>query len=127
MAQTEKYSYAQILEALLAAGLFVLVIYFITGYRPLVVASAALLACGLVSKKAALWIGNTWLTISHCIGTVNSRILLSIVFYAVLTPLAFAYRLFNPKLLQLRRGPNSVSYYIDFNKVHTKENFEKLW
>lgn len=123
----EKLSYVKSLEALIAASLFFLVLHLVTGYRNLVAVPVILMAAGLLSKNAAEWLGRMWFAASHAVGFLNNRILLTFVFYGVLTPLAFANRLSHRKLLQLRKNPGIASYFIDRNKKFIQKDFEKLW
>ena len=52
-----------------------------------------------------------WLALSHLLGTVVSKILLTLVFFAVLTPIGVARRLLGDDSLQLKKfksGEDSV-------------------
>ena len=58
---------------------------------------AALLFLFLVIfiKRAATWLAWGWLQFAHIIGTVNTKIILTLIFFLILTPIAFLYRLFS--------------------------------
>ncbi len=43
-----------------------------------------------------------WLGLSHVLGTVSSKVLLSIIFFGVVTPMGFLRRLFGKDSLKLR-------------------------
>jgi hypothetical protein len=65
---------------------------------------------------------------ARVIGTINSKIILTIIFYLFLTPLAFSYRLIsgNP-LQQVESEEEKESYFVERSKSFTKEDFENPW
>jgi len=54
-----------------------------------------------------------WMKVAHAMGYVVTRVLLSITFYLVITPLALAMRLLGKDLLKLRFDPGMESYWLD--------------
>lgn len=87
---------------------------------------AALLGIlSLFSFTLAQKIVNGWLYIGAKLGWVNSRIILTVIFYGLLTPLAFFYRLTKKNPLQLKKEPEADSYFITRNKTFTPRDFEK--
>jgi hypothetical protein len=60
--------------------------------------------------------GIIWFTFSYLIGSVMSKILLSIIFFIVVLPVAFIRKVFgidNLKLTQFKKGNKSVMYIRD--------------
>ena len=53
---------------------------------------------------------------AHALGWVNTRILLFLFFYLVITPVAVAARLLGKDLLAQRLDPNVDSYWIAKNE-----------
>ncbi len=53
-----------------------------------------------------------WMFFGEKIGWVNSRILLGLVFYGLLTPISFVMRLFRKRPLQLQFDPKAETYRI---------------
>ncbi len=49
---------------------------------------------------------------AHALGWVNTRVLLVIFFYLIITPAAFLARLFGKDLLSQRLDPRAESYWI---------------
>ncbi|SNB46625.1 SxtJ family membrane protein [Geobacter sp. DSM 9736] len=127
MSRKSPFSYGKCLEALLAASLFFLILHLITGYTLLLVLPMILMGGGLISTRATEWVGRFWLAAAHAIGAINNTVLLTIVFYLVLTPLAFAYRLVHRDLLQLKNNTYIDTYLISRNKSYISKDFEKLW
>ena len=67
-----------------------------------------------------------WTKLSLVISHVNNRVILTIIFYLILTPLAFFYRLFNKDPLRLS-PEESESYFCERNHRYCKEDLEKMW
>ncbi|MDI6801166.1 MAG: SxtJ family membrane protein [Thermodesulfovibrionales bacterium] len=89
--------------------------------------SLALLAIGIISKNLTARISALWLGFSHVIGNFNSKIILALVFYIFLTPLAMLFRAFSKNPLLLKKDSKVESYYNDRNYAFKKDDFEKIW
>ena len=61
---------------------------------------AAVFLLALISPPATLWLRALWLRLAAALGWVNSRILLTVIFFVLLTPIALLRRL-------LSRGPDA--------------------
>jgi hypothetical protein len=94
--------------------------------RSLLFAAMAALLIALLVPPLARIITVWWEKFSRVLAAVNSRIILTIVFYLVLAPLACLYRLFNRDPLRLTRK-ESGSYYVERNHTYTKVDLEKMW
>lgn len=73
-------------------------------------------------KEGVLWL---WFKIAEVLGWVNTRILLSLVFFVILLPVARLSRLFTNDKLQLKSSESSV--YKTRNHQYTKEDIENIW
>lgn len=81
---------------------------------------------GLFSKTVAGWIHWGWMRLVGFIGYINSHLLLGIIFFIILFPIAMLYRLVNRKdTLQLKRS--SDSSYTERNHAYTPKDLENLW
>ena len=81
---------------------------------------------GIFSEKAndkIIWV---WSKLTELLGYIMPNVLLSIVFYFFLTPLAFVNRL-NRKKNPLQLKNNSSSVFITNRKEFTPESLEKIW
>ncbi len=83
-------------------------------------------AIGLLIPPLARLIANAWIKFAELLGYINSRILLTIVFYVFLFPIAIVSRLFNKDSLQLK-PKNSGSYFSDRNHDFVPEDFRNPW
>jgi len=57
------------------------------------------------------WLGGLWMKFGHVLGWINARIILSLVFFVVVTPIGIVMRLLGKDLLRMRT-PKSASYWI---------------
>jgi hypothetical protein len=66
-----------------------------------------------------------WLKFSELLGKVMSKVILSVVYFVVLLPIAFLYKLTgkDPLLLKKRTG----SYYFERNHQYSKKDIENIW
>lgn len=62
-----------------------------------------LLAGGLIAPRLLKWPSALWWRFSRALGYVNARVLLSVLFFLILTPLGLAWRLFGKDPLTRRR------------------------
>lgn len=88
----------------------------------------ALLAfAGLFVPPAARAFHTGWMKLAHALGWVNSRVLLTVLFYLVFAPYGFLSRLFGRDPLH-RRTQNGETYWTT-RKVtrQTREQFERLF
>ncbi|MFC6999260.1 SxtJ family membrane protein [Rufibacter roseus] len=86
----------QTLEATASLSLLLLILYLLWfPIRELVISSAAVLLLGLFSVPPIPWLLRQWMRLLHLLGIINTKILLALIFFVVLTPLAWIYRLFN--------------------------------
>lgn len=104
------------------AGLFLLVFGALAAWRwfggrpdawaiGLGVAAVVVGAAGLIYPPAVRPIFTGWMVAAFPIGWTISRLVLSFVFFVVMTPLALVFRLFGRDALYLRRG-RRATYWI---------------
>jgi Saxitoxin biosynthesis operon protein SxtJ len=88
---------------------------------------AALLIVGLLFPAAARGFHTAWMSLASALGYVNSRVLLTLVYYLVFTPYGFVMRLAGRDPLR-RRGKTQESYWIPRKTTRqTREQFERLF
>ncbi|SMO59426.1 SxtJ family membrane protein [Solitalea koreensis] len=106
--------------AMIAAGL----IFNIHGFY-----TAALLMglCGVFFLGSlGLWITKGWLKFSEVLGYINGRVLLTLIFFLVLTPVAYLKRLFKGSANFVYRKEMN-SYYFVRNKMYQADDLENTW
>jgi hypothetical protein len=75
------------------------------------------------AAKAIEWL---WLKFALALGWINSRILLSVIYFVFLMPVAWLSRLFTKDPLMLK-AKSSSSLYTTRNHLYKKEDLENIW
>lgn len=86
----------------MAMVLLLLILYVSLKWKGLLLGAMALHVLNMIVPQMYRPIAVVWLGLSHLLGTVASKILLSIVFFAVVTPIAIIRRLAGKDSLKLR-------------------------
>jgi hypothetical protein len=88
--------------------------------------ACTLLFIGLFAKKLSAKIAHGWLKFATVIGTINSTIILYIIFFFFLTPLAFLYRKSKGDFMNIKNN-RLISYWHERNYHYKPEDFENSW
>lgn len=115
------------LETIAILNIALLLFYFIFNKVIFVFMAFILLIICLAFKAFTSKITDTWLKFSHGIGDLNSKLILSLVYFLFLTPIAIIYRTFAKDHLILKKDANMKSYFYDRYKSYKREDFEKIW
>ena len=81
---------------------------------------------GVFFNKASIIIEKIWFKISYILSKIVPNILLTIIFFFILTPLALLSKLFKSKSEFISRNKQNTTFKIQ-NKVFDKNSFEKAW
>ncbi len=65
-----------------------------------------------------------WMKIGHVLGWINTRIILAVLFFGILTPIGVILRLLNKDPLFKKIEPNAVSYRVNCKPIESNE-FER--
>lgn len=85
-----------------------------------------LLFMGILSDFLVHWFAFGWLKLGEVLGFINSRILLGVVFFIFLTPLAWIQRLRTGDKLQLKKKKEG-SYFVERDHTYEPKDLEKMW
>jgi len=110
----------------ISTGLLVLYV-FVFPNRYLLYTGTAVGVITLVWPGLAQWISWGWYKLAEGLGYVNSRILLTIVFFGLLLPVALLYRFFNRNVFALRSGRTDKSLYHERNHRYAASDLENVW
>lgn len=88
--------------------------------------SAGIGLVSIFSDYARDGISLIWEKIGHVLGTINGKILLSIVFFLVLTPIALLMRIFGSSQMLLKKG-DSKSYYTERNHLYEAKDMKNVF
>lgn len=76
---------------------------------------------GLLVPQLLTPLYKAWMVLGHMLGWINSRIILGLVFFVVVTPTALLMRLFGKNLLGLKRRGAS-SYWVQRDRNWTPDS-----
>lgn len=113
------------LEAILVICLGLVVFYLVLDIRILLWISIILGLAGLFIPFIAKWVAKGWYGLSHVMGFVMSKVILSIIFFVFLYPMALVARAGGKLSVRLKKSPDS--YWTVRNHVYKKEDLENLW
>jgi hypothetical protein len=69
-------------------------------------------ALGLVKPSLVRWIFVGWMVVGFPIGWAISELMLLLMYYAILTPVAVLFRLRGRDLLRRRRAPEATTFWL---------------
>lgn len=117
----------KILETLLVLSLFFLILFFLTNVFWILYVCAFFLAIGVFENSFSKYIAGIWLSFSSLIGKISTFILLSIVFYLLITPIGLLWRILKPLESGHFLKDIKKSLWEKKNNIFDKEYFEKTW
>lgn len=95
-------------------------------YIYLFIIAAAFIIIGLAVPFILKPIHKVWITISIILGWIMTRVILSVLFYLVVTPTRCLARLFGKQFLDLKIDKNVSSYWISKEKQKlNKADYER--
>ncbi len=89
--------------------------------------SLFLLLIGLFDKKRAGIIAACWTKFTEILGAVNTRVILTAVFYLLLTPIAFLYRRLKGDFMGIKSQKNEKTLWHTRNHMYMPADIENLW
>jgi len=118
-------------------GLIVGGIFSVIGLWPLVFRSetprlwalalgAGLIGLGVVIPRSLNHVHNVWMRIGHALGWINTRILLGVIFYGLITPMGLFLRLLGKDAMRRALVQETPTYRIvrsPRSPVHMKNQF----
>lgn len=93
--------------------------------RYLLIAAFVLGLIGLFIPWLADKIHWAWMKLAHVMGFVMSKVILTIVFFVFLFPVALLSRAFGKSSFKMKSGGNS--YYTERNQLYEKQHLEQVW
>jgi hypothetical protein len=108
-------------------GVAFLVLFFIFKVNWLAIIAMILFILAITEGPVTDFIAKYWMKFARVLGTFNAKVILTLVYYLILTPLACLYRLANKELLDHYKNKKSNSYYKDYTSDINAEFFERIW
>jgi hypothetical protein len=113
-------------KTILTISVGFLLVYLFSNWNWALVVTLSVGLIGIFSNYLSQKIEWVWLQISKLLSYIVPNILLSLVFYFVLFPVAILSRIFGKKdTLQIKNG--KPTYYIATNKKFGKDDFTYPW
>jgi hypothetical protein len=104
----------------------VLIIFFLVNRNvKLLYIALALGAIAILVPALSRKIHNVWMKFAELLGLVMNKVILGIVFFAFLVPVASLSRLFRKNPFRTKK--NTTSYFSDRNFTYNKKSLEQLW
>ena len=113
------------LEAILVITTGLLIFYIIYKHGILLYAAVAISVTGIFIKPLASLIAKGWYFLGDSLGFVVSKLILAVVFYLFLAPIAFLHNLFNKDTLRLKRSDKS--FWTDRNHDYKSGDLKNIW
>ncbi|RYY09535.1 MAG: hypothetical protein EOO04_38245 [Chitinophagaceae bacterium] len=111
-------------QLVIVTGLVVLYFIFKSVYWLYAAAAIGLLSVFIpVAGNGIVWV---WFKIAEILGNINGKIILTVLFWVFLVPIALFYRLFAKNPLAVKRT-GKASLYHERNHTYTKEDLEQTW
>lgn len=118
-------------------GLLVGAIFTVIGIWPMVIrgeqfrlwavaGGSVLIILGIVLPSWLEPIHRGWMWIGHVLGWINTRILLSLVFYGLITPIGLVFRMLGRNMMQQAFSDSSSTYRVNRQsrpRAHMKFQF----
>lgn len=110
----------------MAMVLLCLIVWFVTGDTRWTVAAVSLLLINMTWPSAFKPVAKVWLGLSHVLGAVMSRVILSLIFFVVVTPLALLRRMIGHDPMARRHWKTgSESLFIVRDHTYSAEDIER--
>jgi len=114
------------LETMGILAFFFLVLGIAFDLSVLIYVSACLLFIGLFVKGVAAAIARLWMRFAFALGALNTKIILTVTFFLILTPIAVLYRWKHGDFLSIRETPVKTLWH-ERNHEYRAEDLEKQW
>jgi len=87
----------------------------------------ALLIPSLVAPKAMYGIYRGWMLFAIILGLFMTKVIISIVFLFIMTPIGLFRRVFVKDPLKMKFDPSAKTYWVDKNNSNAPESYEKQY
>jgi hypothetical protein len=111
-------------SVILALGCFFLWRHRGAGWPLATIGMVLVVAAGL-APSSLKWVHGPWMIASFILGWIVTRILLTIVFFLVVTPIGLLQRLFGKRIIEVAFRPNAASYWQARTARPAPEDYEK--
>ena len=94
--------------------------------EPLLATVTILFVISLASTHVARVLAFSWMKLGEFLGAINSRIILGIIYFLFLTPIALFARIIGRDKLSIRKAPKD-SNFVTRNHTYTSADLKNTW
>lgn len=102
-----------------------LVLYFVFSIQWFLYMAVAIGLVGIFVKPLAKIIAIGWFKLADILNFVMSKVILGTVFYVILVPIAFFYRLFKKDKLQIRKA--GITTWHNREYTYQEKDLKNIW
>lgn len=113
------------LGTILVFVIVLIILFLIYRNDNLIYASLALGAIAIFIPSLSRKIHDVWMKFAELLGFVMNKVILGLVFFIFLVPIAFLSKMFRKNPLKVKKGMNT--YFSERNFTYTKKSLEQLW
>ncbi len=84
-----------------------------------------LIGFALFLPRLLIPFNKAWLKFGDVIHRIVSPLIMSVIFFCIITPIGVVMRLFGKEFLQLRQDPTALSYWIDCQGINQRSQSMK--
>jgi hypothetical protein len=114
------------LETCLVIVTGLVIIFIFKRWFPLLIAAGLIGLTGIFFNKPASWITWLWFKIADILGKIVQKVLLSVIYYFFLFPLALLSRIFKRKQLSIK-SRKEYSQWIEREYSYSEKDMDKPW
>lgn len=114
------------LESCLAIVTGMVMLWFFTGWKSLLVAALLIGLTALLVPAGAALISRLWLGVAAILGKIIPVVLLVLIYFLILSPLAWLWRRFRGDPLRLKPG-NAASLWVTRDHTYESKDLERPW
>lgn len=114
-------------QLVIVTGLVVIYFIFSSRYPYLLYAAAAIGVVSIAIPALGDLIVKGWFKLAEILGAINGRILLSIIFFVILFPIAVLSRIGKKKNPLGLKNDNQASAFTERNHLYTPKDLDQVW
>lgn len=115
----------KVLEAILVISTGFLLLFVINGQKLFLFIALGAGLTGVLLKPLARLIAIGWYKLGDLLGYVVSKVILSVIFFLFLAPIAFLHNLFNKDILRLKNSEKS--FWNERKHDYSPDDLRNIW
>ena len=96
-------------------------------FKILLFIGSLFLAFSLTLPRALKPVYQTWMLLAFCLGWINTRVILCVLFYLLMSPIGLMAKVFGKDFLNLRWEKDKETYWIKRNTRESADSYERMF